>query len=147
MIWQLRSSEAPSICSYLVISMRTTTIYDKSKPNDDKLAILNNKEFWKVIEDNNATYFCGHEHIFNVSQPTIKSGGKAYQVMVGSGGSPFDDNKTPKNDPDYELKHTYAWANVSVRASGKVHIDFKGFDENYGPTKTIGQLDIDVPQS
>ena len=42
--------------------------------------------FWNVIEQYGATYFCGHEHEFNMSQPT----GHAWQVLVGTGGSPFD---------------------------------------------------------
>jgi hypothetical protein len=77
--------------------------------------------FWKVIEDNKATYFAGHEHIFNVMQP---KGGKAYQVLVGSGGSPFEAQK-----PTDEATDTmYAWVTVKVFASGKVHMDAYGFD-------------------
>jgi 3',5'-cyclic AMP phosphodiesterase CpdA len=53
----------------------------------DAVADLSGRDaFWKVIEDHGATYFCGHEHIYDVSQPR----GRAYQVIVDSGGSPFE---------------------------------------------------------
>jgi hypothetical protein len=93
------------------------------------------KAFWDVIEKHNATYFCGHEHIFNVSQPF---GGKAYQFIVGSGGSPFEaDHPTGK-----ATDRMYSWVTVKVYESGKVHIDAYGFDENYGPTQVIGSWDL-----
>ncbi|MED4226494.1 metallophosphoesterase family protein [Neobacillus cucumis] len=90
-------------------------------------------EFWKVIEDNNATYFCGHEHVFNVSKH-----GKAYQVLVGSGGSPFEVT-TPTNNPTDRM---YAWATVKVYKNGKVEVNCYGFDENYGKTKLIKSIDL-----
>ena len=46
--------------------------------------------FWAVIDRYRATYFCVHEHIYRVSQLLDASGGSAYQVLVGSGGSPFE---------------------------------------------------------
>jgi hypothetical protein len=90
--------------------------------------------FWNVIEQNGATYFCGHEHIYNVSQPK----GGAYQVIVGAGGSPFDAKfgditKNPATD------RSYSWATVKVRQDGSVDITGYGFDENFGPTTVIGQ--------
>ncbi|WP_047154228.1 metallophosphoesterase family protein [Aneurinibacillus tyrosinisolvens] len=88
------------------------------------------KAFWNVIEKYKATYFSGHEHIFNVSQPF---GGKAYQVLVGSGGSPFESDHATGKASD----RMYSWVTVKVYQSGKVHIDAYGFDENYGPTKVI----------
>ena len=45
----------------------------------------NRDAFWDLIEQYKATYFCGHEHIYNMSQPTKDEGGKAWQVLVGSG--------------------------------------------------------------
>ncbi|QLG89546.1 metallophosphoesterase [Chitinibacter bivalviorum] len=95
--------------------------------------------FWKIIEDNQATYFCGHEHIYNVMQPTKNAGGKAYQVMVGSGGSPFSVEPGETQNPE---DRTYAWALVKVHASGKVEIDTYGFDEHYGNTKLLKHLVI-----
>jgi hypothetical protein len=88
------------------------------------------KAFWNVIEKHSATYFCGHEHIFNVSHPF---GGKAYQVLVGSGGSPFESDHATGKASD----RMYSWVTVKVYQSGKVHIDAYGFDENYGPTQII----------
>ncbi|MBB6670212.1 cadherin-like beta sandwich domain-containing protein [Cohnella nanjingensis] len=106
--------------------------YDSSMP--DGMDPADRDRFWQVIEDYNATYFCGHEHIFNVSQPQSK----AYQVMVGSGGSPFDAKDTTNSPTD----RTYAWANVKVYESGLVHIECVGFDENYGQTKVLKSIDL-----
>ena len=91
--------------------------------------------FWSVIENYNATYFAGHEHIYNISQPK----GGAYQVVVGSGGSPFDAKatdvtKNPATD------RTYAWATVRVHQDGSVDILGYGFDANFGPTRLIQQI-------
>jgi hypothetical protein len=91
-------------------------------------------EFWQVIEDNNATYFCGHEHVFNVSQPQ----GKAYQVLDGSGGSPFEVT-TPTNNPTDRM---YSWATVKVYKNGKVQVNCYGFDENYSKTKLIKSFEL-----
>lgn len=91
--------------------------------------------FWDVIETYGATYFCGHEHIFHMSQPRQATGGKAWQVIVGSGGSPFEattpDTLHPETDRDY------AWATVKVYRNGKVKITVYGFDDHYGPTRVL----------
>ncbi len=94
--------------------------------------------FWSLVEQYGAVYFCGHEHIFHVSQPTAPKG-KAWQVMVGSGGSPFEALPTdltvnPSTDRDY------AWATVKVYQNGKVKITAYGFDEHYGPTHVLDSL-------
>jgi hypothetical protein len=91
--------------------------------------------FWDVIEQYGATYFCGHEHVFNISRPR----GAAYQVLVGSGGSPFDVKATnvtinPATDRDY------GWATVRVHQDGGVDILGYGFDANFGPTQLIQQV-------
>ncbi len=93
--------------------------------------------FWNVIETYGATYFCGHEHIFNISRPR----GAAYQVIVGSGGSPFeakatDVTKNPSTDRDY------AWATVRIHQDGGVDILGYGFDANFGPTQLLQQVSI-----
>jgi hypothetical protein len=99
-------------------------------------------DFWNLIELYKATYFCGHEHIFDVSQPGALNGNPAaWQVIVGSGGSPFDAAPTdvtlnPATD------RTYAWATVKVRASGKVDIDAYGFSDTFGPTKKIKHISL-----
>ena len=78
--------------------------------------------FWNIITQYNATYFSGHEHIYNVSQP---NGGAAYQVIVGAGGSPFEDSKSTGTAPTDRL---YSWATVSIYQSGKVVMNTWGFD-------------------
>jgi hypothetical protein len=95
--------------------------------------------FWSVIENNDATYFCGHEHIFNMSRPLAEKGGKAWQVLVGSGGSPFEAAPTavtvnPSTDRDY------AWAFVRVYASGNVHLTAYGFTDAMGPTRVLDSM-------
>jgi hypothetical protein len=88
--------------------------------------------FWDVIEQSGATYFCGHEHEFHMSQPR----GAAWQVLVGSGGSPWDAQpgevtKNPATD------RAYAWATVSIHQSGRVAIDAFAFSDAFGPTKRV----------
>jgi hypothetical protein len=95
--------------------------------------------FWQVIEDAGATYLCGHEHIYNMMQPWRDRGGHAWQVMVGSGGSPFSAKPSASANPE---DRTYAWALVKVHASGKVEIDAYGFDDKYGPTRLLRHLDL-----
>jgi hypothetical protein len=91
--------------------------------------------FWNVIEQYGATYFCGHEHMFNMMQPK----GGAWQVLVGSGGSPWDAQVgevtlNPATDRDY------AWATVKIRRSGKVDIAAYGFDDKFGPTHLLQRI-------
>jgi hypothetical protein len=100
--------------------------------------------FWDVIEKYGAVYFCGHEHIFHPSQPRAGDAnkpGKAWQVLVGSGGSPFeagpsDVTVNPATDRDY------AWATVKVYESGKVKITGYGFDDHFGPTHVIDKITL-----
>lgn len=95
--------------------------------------------FWNVIESYHATYFCGHEHIFNASQPNAVNGGSAWQVLVGSGGSPFDAKSTDSTiNPQTDRK--YAWATVKVHQSGSINIDVYGFSDVYGPTQVLKSI-------
>jgi hypothetical protein len=92
--------------------------------------------FWDVIEQYGAVYFCGHEHIFNMMQPRLAQGGKAWQILVGSGGSPFEASPTdatihPETDRDY------AWATVRIYKHGRVQITVYGFDDHFGKTRVI----------
>ncbi|WP_342616649.1 hypothetical protein [Rhodoferax sp. GW822-FHT02A01] len=107
-----------------------------TNPADGSVAIVatacNRDEFWKVIESNHATYFSGHEHIFNIQQPL----GGSYQVLVGSGGSPFETSVTTNNPNDRK----YAWAEVRVYQSGKVQVTAYGFDENYNGTAVLSNF-------
>ena len=80
------------------------------------------KAFWTVIDNHKATYFCGHEHEYNVSQPYGKN---AYQVLVGTGGSPFD---AQPNSNFTASDRLYAWATVKIYKSGKVQMETWGFD-------------------
>jgi hypothetical protein len=95
--------------------------------------------FWNVIERYGASYFCGHQHIFNLQQPTRQAGGKAWQIMVGSGGTPFSAERASRSQP---FDRMYAWVKVEVRASGRVKLVAYGFDEHYGPTRTLAAIDL-----
>jgi len=102
--------------------------------------------FWSVIAHYGATYFSGHEHTVNVSQnadPTGTYPGAPYQVIVGSGGSPFDDklvgtcssaNPPGCTEPTLTKPYDryYAWALVQVHQSGNVSLQVSGFGDNYG---------------
>ena len=102
--------------------------------------------FWKLIEQYKATYFCGHEHILNISQPTFTDttgtvGGNAYQVMVGAGGSPFDaaagqTTFNPLTD------RSYSWATVQIHQSGLVDVKTYGFDASFGPTQSYSSMTL-----
>ena len=92
--------------------------------------------FWNVVAQYGAVYFCGHEHIFHVSQHPAPNGKSAWQVMVGSGGSPFEALPTdPTLDPF--LDRAYAWATVRVTLRGTVEITAYGFDDHFGPTRVL----------
>jgi len=110
-----------------------------TKPSGLDNDIASRDAFWNVIEQYQATYFCGHEHIYHVEQPTVAQGGKAWQVLVGSGGSPFEAIPT-----DFTLNpatdRAYAWATVKVYASGKVGITVLGFDDQFGPTRVLRSI-------
>ena len=91
--------------------------------------------FWSVIETYGATYFCGHEHTYNVSRPL----GGAYQVIVGGGGSPFDPKatdatKNPATDRDY------SWVTARIHQDGGVDLLGYGFDAGFGPTQLLQQF-------
>lgn len=93
--------------------------------------------FWDLIEANGATYFCGHEHVYNISRP--RSG--AYQVIVGAGGSPFD-AKAGVATQHPATDRSYSWATVRLHADGSVDILGYGFDEHFGPTQLLDQIYI-----
>lgn len=95
--------------------------------------------FWSVMESFGATYFCGHEHVYHASQPTKESGGESWQVIVGSGGSPFGIKKGESKNPQDRM---YAWADVKVHADGSLAVRIFGFDENMGPTQELAHWRI-----
>jgi hypothetical protein len=96
-------------------------------------------QFWKVITQYGATYFCGHEHIPHVdthADPTGTYTGTPYQVIVGSGGSPFDDTLGGSGASSTEpvpFENTwdryYAWALVQIHQSGAVSLSVQGFGD------------------
>ena len=101
------------------------------------VSIASRDAFWNVIEGYGATYFCGHEHVFNMAQPK----GSAWQVLVGAGGSPFD-VKAGDASLNPATDRTYSWATVAVRKSGTVEITAYGFNENYGPTQVLQRVNL-----
>jgi hypothetical protein len=111
--------------------------------------------FWSVITKYNATYFCGHEHIPNVQKfadPTKAHKGTPYQVIVGSGGSPFDDklNGTCPTCTEPVLTNPYdrfyAWALVQVHKSGAVTLNLYGFSDDFGPVEKLRKYEVDSLQ-
>jgi len=111
--------------------------------------------FWSVITQYHATYFCGHEHIPNVQKladPTKVNKGTAYQVIVGSGGSPFDDKLSGTCPSCTEPTLTnpydryYAWALVQVHKSGTVSLNLYGFSDDFGPTEKLRKYEVDSLQ-
>jgi len=96
--------------------------------------------FWSVMESYGATYFCGHEHVFHADQPTKAAGGQSWQVIVGSGGSPFGIKKGESKNPQDRM---YAWADVKVHKSGALGVKIFGFDENMGPTQELSHWRIE----
>jgi len=100
--------------------------------------------FWDLIEAYGAAYFCGHEHVYHASQPRRESGGKAWQVIVGSGGSPLS---IKPEDARSALDRMYAWVDVAVYRSGRVQVTVHGFDESFSATRVIEEWDISAPHS
>jgi Calcineurin-like phosphoesterase len=107
--------------------------------------------FWSIITQYGATYFSGHEHTVNVAQyadPTNTYPGTPYQVIVGSGGSPFDDKLvgTCPNCLEPVLTNPYdrfyAWALVSVHQSGRVSLQVSGFNDQFGPVQDLSIYDV-----
>jgi hypothetical protein len=113
--------------------------------------------FWAVISHYNATYFSGHEHLPHVEQFKDVTGGSKntpYQVIVGSGGSPFDaamSSDSPPREPvplaNWQDRY-YAWATVQVHRSGNVSLQVQGFTDGakYDPsTGVVEMLGVETP--
>lgn len=117
--------------SYLINPATNTVVTSSSGLDSAPGTAAARDAFWNVIEQYGATYFAGHEHILNVQQPK----GGAWQVMVGSGGSPFEAKATDKTlNPATD--RTYAWATVKVRADATADIQIWGFDANMDASAT-----------
>ena len=95
--------------------------------------------FWRVVEAYGATYFCGHEHIYHSMRPRTGSPNPPWQIIAGSGGSPFEAKPGESANP---IDRFYAWALVTVRASGRVTMEAFGFDDKFGPTKRIESIEL-----
>lgn len=101
--------------------------------------------FWEVIVKHKATYFCGHEHIYKVAQfpspsaasdpATGRTYPPAYQVIVGSGGSPFDAAAGSAGLASGDRR--FAWATVKIHRSGAARLEIWGFSDSYGPTTLL----------
>jgi len=106
--------------------------------------LANRDAFWSVMQTYGASYFSGHQHTFNMTQPMPAPSGSAYQaswqVIVGSGGSPFD----PKSSASglAPTDRDYAYAVVNIYQSGKAVVSVYGFTSAYGPTKLIAQQSL-----
>ena len=99
----------------------------------------NRDAFWNRVEEYGATYFCGHEHIYHSMVPRPNSPHPSWQIIAGSGGSPFEAKPGESSNPN---DRTYAWAHVTVRASGRVTMDAFGFDDHFGPTRKIESIEL-----
>lgn len=114
----------------------------------------NQKAFWDAIEKHRAIYFCGHQHILHLMQPRKDEGGQAWQITVGSGGSPLAAAKLPP-DPQGDsgsplaakpptrnsLDREYAWVLAKVYKSGVVRLEAWGFDR---VGQTSRRLDVQM---
>jgi hypothetical protein len=105
--------------------------------------------FWSLITEYGATYFSGHEHIPHIDQhgdPTGTYTGTPWQVLVGSGGSPFDDKLSGTCpscvDPTFTnpTDRSYAWVLVQVHQSGNVTLTGYAFNEAFGPTQVFQSI-------
>jgi hypothetical protein len=69
-------------------------------------------------------------------------------VIVGSGGSPFDDKLSGTCPSCVEPTLTnpfdryYAWALVQVHQSGNVSLRVTGFSDAFGPTADLSLYDV-----
>jgi len=126
-------------------------------------ATPNRDAFWSLIAQYGATYFSGHEHTVNISEQADPTGTYAttpYQVIVGSGGSPFDDKLVgtcsaskppgcvePNSAGSHAYDRYYAWATVSVHASGNISLQVSGFSDQFGPVQDLGIYDVATLQT
>lgn len=112
----------------------------------DATSVTARNAFWDVITAYQAIYFCGHEHIYNISQwQKDVNSPTAYQVLVGAGGSPFDDKLSALQGHTSTRPATdrsYSWATVKVHADGSVDLYGFGFDEKFGPTTMFDHIYI-----
>ena len=168
----LNSSTAPTSVSVkdangstVTIATNVAQIIVDSKPQQVNSAVTYNSApayplvnlFWAVIAHYDATYFCGHEHIAHVEQFKDLTGGSQntpYQVIVGSGGSPFDDAMSSDSPPREPVPlvnwqdRSYGWATVQVHRSGAVTLKVQGFGDGARydfSTGVVTNLGVETP--
>jgi len=128
----LDAAKAHGATSMFVFGHKPAFYYSFVNASPSSTASLNNNDpiateaFWDVIVSHKATYFSGHEHIYHVQNiPSVsKPSLSAYQVIVGSGGSPFETSVATGTATD----RMYAWATVQVHQSGRAVMTTYGFD-------------------
>ena len=64
----------------------------------------------------------------------------SWQVLVGSGGSPFEMRDIAPGQPATDRYHAFAL--VRVHRSGKVVIEAHGFSDRYGPTRRLQRVTL-----
>ncbi len=142
----LESAEKRGARHFFIFGHKMAFTYQYGKKHKEKgldSFTKNRDRFWNLVETYHATYFCGHEHIYNVMQPLQE--GRAHhswQILVGSGGSPFEAKPGESTKPN---DRTYAWALVRVHQSGKVTLESRGFDEYYHATTTLDCIQLNPP--
>jgi 3',5'-cyclic AMP phosphodiesterase CpdA len=149
----LATAKTHGALKYFVFGHKPAFTYNYTAANGGTLAAAgldanpaNRNALWSLITQYGATYFCGHEHIVHAEQfadPTGANSGTPWQILVGSGGSPFDDklvNACPScTEPVFTnpTDRSYAWAFVHVRQSGAVTLTAYAFNDSFGPTQTV----------
>lgn len=98
--------------------------------------------FWGIMEQYGATYFCGHEHIYHAMRPRPDGPNPSWQIIAGSGGSPFEAAPGDSTNPN---DRKYVWVLVKVYASGRVMMEAYGFDDTFGPTQRIETIELAKP--
>ncbi|MCX7102843.1 MAG: metallophosphoesterase [Methylobacter sp.] len=137
----LTAAQARGATRNFVFGHKSAYFYAYTGSAPSSTSSLNDKDsvaaaaFWTTINNHKATYFCGHEHIYNVSKPSLLN---SYQVLVGAGGSPFETSTATSVVND----RMYSWATVKVFQSGNVQMDTWGFD----PTLTNPIVKLETVQ-
>ncbi len=87
----------------------------------------------------------------------VRRGRRGWRCSHGRGGSPFDDKLvgtcssiTPPGCVEPTLTNPYdrfyAWALVSVHASGNVSLQVSGFSDQFGPVQDLSVYDVTLLQ-
>ena len=59
--------------------------------------------------------------------------------MIGAAGAPFEAKPGTSDNPN---DRKYAWGLVKVFVSGRVLLDSYGFDDHFGPTSLIEEIEL-----